>query len=223
MRSQIIFLVTTTLIASVGQSLAADLPARTYDRAPVAYSAPYSWSGVYIGLNAGGIFGHYSDNVGDSVSATGVLGGEQIGAQMQMGQFVFGGELDFQGTSQSHDYTFSAFGVPITLSEKMPWFGTLRGRVGYAFDRVMVYSTGGAAWVDGKVQATVGGFTLSTEANKIGWTAGGGVEWAFYDHWSTKIEYLYLASSGIKFNTALGSLNGNIKNNIARVGLNYRF
>lgn len=216
-------LATTTMIAGIGQSVAADLPARTYDRAPAAYSAPYTWSGIYIGLNAGGIFGHYSDNFGNSVSATGFLGGEQLGAQMQMGQVVFGGELDFQGTSQGHDYTVSAFGVPITLSEKMPWFGTLRGRVGYAFDRVMVYGTGGAAWVDGKVQATVGGFTLSTEANQIGWTAGGGMEWAFADHWSTKIEYLYLASSGIKFNTALGSLNGNIKNNIARVGLNYRF
>jgi outer membrane immunogenic protein len=220
MRS-LIALFAATMMASV--AAAADLPVRSYDRAPIAYSGPYTWSGVYIGLNAGGTVGRYSDNFGESVNATGFLGGEQIGAQMQMGQLVVGGELDFQGTSQSHDYTFSAFGVPITLSEKMPWFGTLRGRVGYAFDRVMVYGTGGAAWVDGKVQATVGGFTLSTEANKIGWTAGGGVEWAFYDHWSTKIEYLYLASSGIKFNTALGSFNGNIKNNIARVGLNYRF
>ncbi len=222
MRS-LIALFAAAMMASVGQSAAADLPARSYDRAPTAYSGPYTWSGVYIGLNAGGTVGRYSDNFGESVNVTGFLGGEQIGAQMQLGQIVVGGELDFQGTSQSHDYTFSAFGVPITLSEKMPWFGTLRGRVGYAFDRVMIYGTGGAAWVDGKVQATVGGFTLSTEANKIGWTAGGGVEWAFYDHWSTKIEYLYLASSGIKFNTALGSFNGNIKNNIARVGLNYRF
>jgi outer membrane immunogenic protein len=209
--------------AGIGQATAADLPARYPDRPPAAYSVPYSWSGVYVGLNAGGVFGRFSDDFGDSVSASGLLGGAQFGAQMQMGQIVLGAEADFQGTTQNHGNTFPILGVPVTISEKMPWFGTLRGRFGYAFDRVLVFGTGGVAWVDGKVEASGGGLTLSTEANSIGWTAGGGMEWAFADRWSTKIEYLYLTSTDIKFNTAVGSFNGNIRNNVVRAGLNYRF
>src|SRR6267142_1624413 len=131
-----------------------------------------------------------------------------------MGQIVVGVEADFQGKSQSHSDTFSILSVPVTLSEKMPWFGTVRGRFGWAFDRVVVYGTGGVAWIDGKIELSGGGVTVSTEANNIGWTAGGGVEWAFFDRWSTKVEYLYLNSTDIKFNTSLGSFNGTIKNNI---------
>jgi outer membrane immunogenic protein len=219
---RLVILLATILVAGIEESVAADLPAQDRSQVPIAYSAPFSWSGIYAGLNGGGAFGHYSD-FGGSVKATGFAGGGQVGGQMQVGQIVLGVEADFQGVYQSHSDNFIVFGVPVTLSEKMPWFGTVRGRVGYAFDRVMVYGTGGVAWVDGKVEATAGGFSLSSEASNFGWTAGAGVEWAFYDRWSTKLEYLYLSSTDIKFNTALGSFNANIKDNIVRVGLNYRF
>src|SRR6516164_7076018 len=116
------------------------------------------WSGVYAGLNAGGAFGTFSANATfgpfstdlGSVNGSGFIGGGQLGAQIQYSQVVLGVEGDFQGASQSHSSTFSALGVPVTLSESMPWLATFRGRVGWAVENFLFYGTGGMAEVDGR-------------------------------------------------------------------------
>ena len=201
--------------------------------APSLFAPPlHIWSGVYVGLNAGGAFGNFSASATygpftadlGSVSGSGFIGGGQVGAQIQYQHVVWGIEGDFQGSSQDHSDTFGVAGIPVTVSEKMPWFATVRGRVGWAENNVLLYGTGGVAIVDGKISGTALGVTASKEHSHTGWTAGGGVEWAFAPHWSVKAEYLYLDSTNIEIANVAGvRFDGRIKDNIVRGGINYYF
>jgi outer membrane immunogenic protein len=221
-------LTTTALGFTVGQASAADFPiSGVLPGSPSLYAPrPFSWSGVYVGVNAGGAFGRFNANAEfgpfsedlGSVSANGFIGGGQVGAQIQYQKTVLGIEADFQGSTQDHSDTFGAF----TLTEKMPWFATVRGRLGWVFDNVLLYGTGGIAVVDGKITGTALGLTASTDSSHIGWTAGGGVEWAFAQNWTAKVEYLYIDSGNIDlFNVGGVTFNGRIKDNIVRAGINY--
>lgn len=188
------------------------------------------WGGIYVGANIGWAFGNFSANATSgsltadlgSVNASGVAGGGQVGAQMEVNHFVLGVEADFQGSSQDHSDTYNFFGTPVSVSASMPWFATVRGRLGYAVDNVLLYGTGGLAIVDGKLSASALGVTASIEKSHLGWTAGGGVEWAFARQWAAKVEYLYMDSGNIELANVAGiKLNGRIKDNIVRFGLNY--
>jgi outer membrane immunogenic protein len=228
-------LATTALGFSFGAASAADLPvypsSGVLPGMPSYYSRAHIWSGVYVGLNAGGAFGNLDANATlgalsadlGSVSASGFIGGGQVGAQIQYQHFVYGIEGDFQGSTQNHSDTFSALGTSVTVTGSMPWFATVRGRLGWAMDNnVLLYGTAGAAFVDGKITGSALGVTATAESSHTGWTAGGGIEWAFAQHWGAKIEYLYLDSGNIPLANVGGiTLNGRIKDNIVRAGLNY--
>jgi outer membrane immunogenic protein len=212
------------LIASVGFSVAAsaaDLPARTYTKAP-AYVPMFSWTGFYIGANAGYGWASISDSIGSADGFDGFLGGAQIGYNWQGpgSPWVFGIEADFQGSAQGQDATAGIF----TVSLDLPWFATLRGRLGYAaWDRGLVYVTGGAALTQVKASISALGTTVSSDDTQFGWTLGAGVEQMFYDRWSAKLEYLYV-DSGDSTVTLFGTtMDARVKNNILRVGVNYHF
>ena len=104
------------------------------------------------------------------------------------------------------------------------WFGTARGRIGYAFDRWLPYLTGGAAFANLKAGITPGFGTVSS--TEIGWTAGVGFEYGFLGNWSAKIEYLYADLGTFPCGTPCGVAVPNdvsFKENVIRAGLNYRF
>ncbi len=197
---------------------AADLPARTYTKAPPMV-ATYNWTGFYIGANAGGAWSKAGTNFGD---ASGFVGGGQIGYNWQAAgsPLVLGLEADFQGTSLKNTETVGA----ITGEAKVPAFGTVRGRIGYAWDRFMVYGTGGWAYSDTKATVSGPGGSVSDSKWGSGYTLGGGLEWAFMGPWSLKAEYLYvkaksvdLTLAGVPFST------GDYHYNVVRAGLNYHF
>jgi outer membrane immunogenic protein len=111
-------------------------------------------------------------------------------------------------------------------------FATLRGRAGVATDRGLLYATAGGVWTSGSDQfvAAVGSTNTTISGgngNKVGWTVGGGVEAAFYDNWSLKLEYLYIATKNLTGASALpfglGTESANVRDNIIRLGINYRF
>jgi outer membrane immunogenic protein len=153
----------------------------------------------------------------------GFIGGGQAGYNWQTGSFVLGVEGDFQVSTQKRSDTDTSTGIAITLDQKIPWFATARGRVGYAFNNVLVYGTGGAAWLNYKVTASLLGLTVSDSTSKTAWTAGGGVEWMFMPRWSAKFEYLYIDTGNTTFTLFGLPISGRAKENIARVGLNYHF
>lgn len=225
----------------VGAAAAADMPRKApIYKAPVMMTAqPYNWTGFYVGGNIGGSWGRQDDSIGGGVigtnSVNGIIGGGQIGYNWQVNQIVFGLETDFQGSGQKGDGSFT--GAPgivpastFTYSNKLDWFGTVRGRVGYAFDRWLPYVTGGWAYGHGSLSGAVtGGATGagSTSADYSGWTIGGGLEYAFLNNWSAKLEYLYVdfgnAPSVTLAPSAAVLSAGHLTDNIVRVGLNYKF
>lgn len=201
------------LCAATGAS-AADLP-RPYNKAPT-YVAPtyYNWTGFYAGLNGG--YG-WSNSFG--TDAKGAVYGAQLGYNWQTGAFVFGVEGDFQGTSIKASDTVGA----VTAEAKISSFATVRGRIGYAFDRLMIYGTGGWAYVDTKATLSAGGLSIDDSAWSSGYAVGGGVEWAAWNRWSVKGEYLFVHSGDVTLTLAGATATGNFDTNIIRAGLNYRF
>jgi outer membrane immunogenic protein len=166
----------------------------------------YNWSGGYAGANFGYQWGTVTNF---PMSPTGLAGGGQVGYNWQTGQFVFGGETDLQASGA--DDTFAAYKF------SNPWFGTARGRAGYAMNNILLYVTAGLAYGGGRVQ--FGGLTESQ--THVGWTGGGGIEVGFTRNWSAKAEFLYV-DLGNKGYVLTGTSSG-IQTNMLRFGINYRF
>jgi outer membrane immunogenic protein len=224
------------------QAIAADLAL------PSPAVRVFNWTGIYIGANTG-----YGQVNGDAIetasggllngltvtssgNANGAVAGGQVGYNYQTGVFVSGVEADYQWSGQSKANSVGC-GIGCTVQEKtsLTSFGTLRGRFGIAADRILIYATGGAAYLTGSNVTTVNvGIAsaplLSVSLSGIGWTAGGGIEAAISDNWSLKAEYLYLASSNVTGTGSLPTLFGGtatesirLHDQIGRVGINYRF
>ena len=211
---------------------AADL--RPAYKAPSKASAPFSWTGFYVGGNVGYGWGNASfDAVGGSLSPKGVNGGVQLGYNYQLGQVVFGLGGDFQFADHKDSISASGGGATVTLEDKSDWFSTARGRIGFAFDRFLPYVTGGAAFTHTKLNDDVsapGGLSASASADKTstGYAIGGGLEYAIDRNWSVKGEYLHLGfgSQTYDFTSAGGppfSASAKLSFDIARLGVNYRF
>jgi outer membrane immunogenic protein len=209
--------------AMASPSFAADMPGQYQEP---AYGAPaFSWGGVYVGINTGYGWGQsdWSSSVttGSNRPAGGLFGGT-IGFNGQTGAFVFGVEGDVDGnwmrdSNSTGTGICSALGCAIQTS----WFATARGRVGYAFDRALLYITAGGAF--GDVQMSTNGLTAT--AGRAGWTVGGGIEYAILGPWSAKVEYLYsdLGSASCGAATCGIDTTVSFKTNIVRLGVNYRF
>jgi outer membrane immunogenic protein len=255
-------LITGVLVVAVlgSTAFAADLP-QSMPGGPKAYvpytALAYNWSGLYIGVNGGYGVGRSNWSDANNPSGTtstgnfdisGYLVGGTIGANFQTGEFVFGAEVDvdYSGingtTSPASGYctlTNIAFLTATGCKTQNTWLGTARGRLGYAFDRVLVYGTGGLAFGNIHAGITGPGITATYDSTAAaGWTAGGGVEVALGDHLTGKIEYLYVnlangtcttANCGYdSFNPITGTLNAandtvKFNTNIIRGGINYKF
>jgi outer membrane immunogenic protein len=180
-------------------------------RAPYTVNQPlnaYSWAGPYLGGNVGYSWGSV-DNVWAQPS--GFIGGLQAGYnwQQRSSPWVFGVEADIQGSSADDRF------APWKFSN--PWFGTVRGRGGYAFNNVLFYGTLGLAF--GELRATT--FGLTESHSNVGWTAGVGTEFGFAPNWSAKIEYLYVDLASSNF-IITGASHG-LSFGTVRAGVNYRF
>jgi outer membrane immunogenic protein len=221
-----ILLASAALVSFAGAASAADMPARMATKA-VPYVALYNWTGLYVGANIGYGWGREGSGAAGTTNLNGVIGGGQIGYNWQMNNLVLGVETDFQGSGQRASATGAVGPITITASERIRYFGTVRARVGYAWDRTLLYVTGGYAYtnIGADVTATLGGTTASASSNttKGGATIGGGIEYAFAGPWSAKAEYLYIDTGNTNV-TLLGvTAETRIKNHIGRVGINYRF
>src|SRR5712691_3217761 len=223
--------------AAIGPAMAADLPARPVYKAPMVAPAVFSWTGCYIGGNIGGKWPRTSGSVNipaatgpggtspasvfvfdDSSSSNGTfIGGGQVGCNYQTGPFVIGIEGDVDWQRWNRTATVGTVLVPplfvtgdsFSLSSR--WQASLRGRLGYAWDRFLLYVTGGAAWTDVTVGAnfipvTIGGVafpgTVATDRQTLtGATVGGGLEYAITNNVSLGIEGRYTWYDTHNFNT----------------------
>lgn len=199
---------------------AADLAAARYTKAPPVPAALYNWTGFYIG----GFGGYASENSGDPKIQGGFAGGT-IGYNWQASNIVFGLEADggWADVKASVTGVTAVPGVGLvaaTVSSKADALGTVRGRVGVAFDQVLLYATGGYAWIDNKISMSALGVTLSDSHFHSGWTVGAGIEAFFAPQWSVKGEYLYRSFGSEDY---FGVPSGTLDIHSVQVGVNYHF
>jgi outer membrane immunogenic protein len=214
-------LIALFLPALAGESMAADLSPNypPYYRTP-AYAPAFGWGGFYLGVNGGGGWGRSTwDSTGEFDLSGGVLGGT-AGFGWQVGQvrLGFAGDLDWSGL---HGTTSAA--CPAGCSTQTYWLGTARGRIGYAFDRILPYVTGGLAV--GDISASTPGFAGASQTN-LGWAIGAGVEVAVFHNWSAKAEYMHIDLGSFNCGLACGLTtpdNVSYSANLLRGGVNYHF
>jgi outer membrane immunogenic protein len=214
--------------------LAADLPPRGAPSyvAPAAYAPTlYNWTGFYIGGHAGGGWTNSSwtdpfNGASNTFNSSGFLGGGQVGANVQFNALVLGVEGDFTWTGLKGSGTDS---IGDAINTNTNWTSTVTGRVGAAFDRLLVYGKGGIAFAQDQSSLTdLGANTATTTLTRTGWTAGAGVEYALDQHWSARLEYDYLGfgSQALNFTSpVLGPVTSNATLNVQEVkaGINFRF
>ena len=209
------------MIATCSAANAADLPRK----APVQPIAPiqlYNWTGFYVGVNLGGAWTNASTG-GVEGNLAGVIGGGQLGYNWQANQLLLGIEGDFQGSGQTGSGSTTVGGITYNTSSKIPWFATLRGRLGYVNGPWLIYATGGAAWLKYELDVSAAGATVGDHTTKAGWTAGGGVEWMFMPKWSAKLEYLYIDTSSTSVTLFGNTFDARAKESVLRAGVNYHF
>ena len=242
---------------------AADIPAPVY-KAPVMV-AVYDWTGFYLGGNAGvsagvapltqtSAFVPFPPDINNQSTHTafGAIGGLQAGYNRQTGKVVWGIEGDVQVSGQRSDpscltfcdFNFAAPGAIQfdSIAQRIPWFATLRGRVGYAAGPTLFYLTAGAAFADIKTTYStteLATFSGTVSNNRVGFVVGGGIEAALSGNWTAKIEYLYMdfgpTNANFPYSVPGGGLGppgpfpilsqvfGNVSDHILRAGVNYRF
>jgi outer membrane immunogenic protein len=206
MKKTILAMTVASLMAAAGTATAADLPRSSAPYYSPAPASVYNWGGAYAGLNVGYEWGRITNS---SVSPSGLEGGLQAGYNWQSGQFVFGGETDIQVTGA--DDTFA----PYKFSN--PWFGTLRGRAGFALNNILFYGTLGLAY--GQLKGDFIG--LDESKTHVGWAGGLGMEVGFTPNWSAKIEYLYMDLNDRAY--SITGTNNGFETNMLRFGINYHF
>jgi outer membrane immunogenic protein len=239
------------LLAGLAPAFAADLPPPDYYKVPPPAPPPFTWTGCYIGGEAGGAWGQSQHVAATSptpadvglpitipFNLAGALAGGTIGCNYQIGSVVLGVEDDMSWTNKtgsSPDIPPFGAGSISTTGEK--WIDTLRGRAGFAWDRFLIYGTGGAAFVSANAgNCTAAGFCASASQTLTGWVAGAGGEWAVWrvpaGALTAKVEYVHADfGTGLFINPPVAlpgggsivSRNVRLSDDIVRAGLNWKF
>lgn len=224
-------------------AFAADLPVK----APIYKAGPapmFNWTGFYAGVNGGYGWSQWSDQLRDTgnpgtisgLSPQGWFGGGQAGYNWQGAgsPWVFGLEADIQASDINDKRNWAVGATLLQQKSGLDWFGTVRGRVGYAVDRTLFYATGG--WAFGRVNncecaRNVLGTTFKSDTTANGYVVGGGVEYAFAPNWSAKLEYQYINlgkndpvnAGGTHLSSFVGTTVHDDAFHTVRIGLNYKF
>ncbi len=234
------YLLASTICVLPFAASAADLPVKAPYRAVAPM--PFSWTGFYIGGSAGVISQNTTgtdinglwDNPGDTWGVPGISGlfGINVGYNYQLSNnIVLGLEADIAWSGLNNTSTnFDITGTGFSVSSKLSSLGTVRGRIGYAFDRALVYATGGFAFghVENATAILRGDpayYNVSISGTQTGWTVGGGLEYAVTNNWTVRAETLYvdLGTKTTGVNDCGCTFGFKNTYTLGRFGLNYKF
>jgi len=218
-------------VAAFASANAADIaPAPVHYKAPPAPIYP-GWAGFYLGAHVGGAWGDLKVTDFDELpgnfknSSSGVFGGGTMGINLQSGSFVYGAELDLGAMGLSHSTAQPGTGGIIVSHIGSGFYWDATARLGFAFDKALVYAKGGYAFYEGPVSITDVGEAFAQVKGLNGWTVGGGLEYKLSPAWSVKGEYqffdfgtqrLVLPSDGDRYDNKLTI-------QTVKAGLNYHF
>lgn len=192
-------------VAAGGRAEAADLPSRRDPYVATGYAAPVpTWQGLYAGVHAGGGFG----KVGPA-NTSGLVGGAQVGYNVQLNNVVVGGEADLSASGVRNN--------SFTEKTRQKWLGSLRARAGYAVGNVLPYVTGGVAMGTTQIK----GFNGHTDDTHAGYVVGGGAEMMMNPNMTVRAEYLYYGLEDAKYPGGPHGVNNSV--NVIRAGANYKF
>jgi outer membrane immunogenic protein len=222
------FLLGTVALVALGATvpaLAADLPARTYTKAPPAYAAPiYNWTGFYIGGHIGGAFAGDNSLTGNNGR---FLGGVQGGADYQFApSWVIGIEAQYSWLASNNTGVLFPGGVLVTSNSDQ--LGSVTGRLGYTWGPALLYAKGGFAWKDRNnlgvsFNGTPQAFTTDGD-HRDGYTVGAGLEYMFAPSWSAKVEYQYYNFGDTTFTSGpVVGVRFRDDEHTVKAGVNYRF
>jgi outer membrane immunogenic protein len=212
---------------------------------PLAPAAVQNWTGCHVGIEGGGAWGSSQHIQTDTQSGglglpltnefnvTGGLFGGTVGCDYQLNSWAIGLENDISWTSLKGSGNLIAPFTPTTnlFGTEEHWLDTLRLRLGVTWDRWFLYGTGGAAFSDVGVNlCSLSASACGSSSRTVtGWTAGVGAEYAFWQRWSAKVEYLHV-DLGNHFFPEISVANGfylardvKLTNDIVRAGVNYKF
>jgi outer membrane immunogenic protein len=216
-------LVLASLLALVASTTVNAADAVIEEPAPlVAEVAPvFTWTGGYIGIQGGYIWSDadvgFADGTFFSDDFDGGLFGGYAGYNWQTGDFVLGAEGDFNGVWNEETFDIGGLGVDVGTD----YLASIRGRVGYAVDRGLIFATAGVAFTQMSAEANLGGgLSLDADQSFTGWTVGGGFEYAFTDNWIGRLEYRYYDFGS---ETIDGFGDAEITNNTVTAGIAYKF
>ncbi len=228
MRKSLLF--TVAFVAFAGEGFAADLP--SIKSPPIYAPAPvFSWTGFYVGVQLGGDFGTTSAFApaipyGVNAPNNGVFGGGHVGYNYQINNFVIGLQGEFNGSSASASRTDATTFAPavLTLKANQGWFGSIDGRLGFAVDRTLFYAIGGVAFTENEGSAYVNGVRAGGLSNsRTGYDIGAGVEYAFTNNWTARLEYRYYDYGSATYVGNLATYRERLNDSTVRVGLTYKF
>jgi outer membrane immunogenic protein len=216
-------------------AIAADLPTMKPVPAAIAATA-YDWSGFYVGGYAGGAFGSARLNdvpfptLVNKNSLAGFAGGGLAGFNYQAGALVLGveGEFGYDGAQGSENFLNGA-GHPRREKFEESYVGRIRGRLGYTYDRFLLFAAGGASFADGKVSLDheIIGLVKSTDQSRTGFNVGAGVDYAFTQNWIGRVEYIYdnFGKETYVFDPAAGfdTRRVSLSENTVRAAVEYKF
>lgn len=217
------------LLGLSGAASAADMAVKARPMAPIVPA--WSWTGFYLGIHGGYGWGDGGIGGAGSFDIDGGFVGGQLGYNWQMANnWVVGIEVDSAWADIGASGTATAAGVVVTADNTIDYIGSLRGRLGYAGwgNQSLWYVTGGLGWMHNEYSLTVAvpPFVAATSSSNshLGWTLGGGVEWAFAPTWTLKAEYLYYDfDSETYFSQFGGGFQADAQIHTFKIGLNYLF
>jgi outer membrane immunogenic protein len=225
-----ILLAATVLLGLAGNGFAADAVTTT-EPAPLPVASTYNWTGAYVGGQVGGAWDDsrwskpFPFPPAFNINGSGAVYGGQIGYNYQFDKYVIGIEGDFAGSSvKGSKQCFIAIGS--VCETKQDYLASIRGRVGYALDRLLIYGDGGIAFTKYKFAETQLILQSFDGGSRVGWTAGLGVEYAFTDHWIAGVEWNYYdfgSKDGQSSRAAAFVVNNRERENVVAARLSYKF
>lgn len=161
--------------------------------------------------------------INERLKPDGFVGGIHLGYNYQINQFVMGveGDFDYSNIEDSNPFSYETINGPVsgTLKLRSNWKGSARVRAGYAFDNLLIYATGGVALADASLLTN----GVGPSNTHIGWTAGGGIEYAFTQNWIGRIEARYTDFERKTYQTSLGPVRAKWDETTATLGISYKF